>query len=56
VRAGAGAATAAELIIGVVPGCGGMFSLENGEGVPFLVRSRLFTEEEFAALKVQGKV
>lgn len=44
-----------QLIIDVVPGRGGMFSLENGEGVRFLVRSRLFTDEEFAALQAQGK-
>ena len=31
-----------QLIIDVVEGRGGMFSLENGEGVRFLVRSRLF--------------
>ena len=35
-----------QLIIDVVPGRGGMFSLENGEGVRFLVRSRLFTDDE----------
>ena len=34
-----------QLVIDVVPGRGGMFSLENGEGVRFLVRSRLFTDE-----------
>ncbi len=45
-----------QLIIDVVPGRGGMFSLENGEGVRFLVRSRLFTDEEFEALKTEGKV
>ncbi|WP_142809847.1 DUF779 domain-containing protein [Tepidiphilus olei] len=45
-----------QLIIDVVPGRGGMFSLENGEGVRFLVRSRLFTDEEFAALQAAGKV
>jgi uncharacterized protein (DUF779 family) len=45
-----------QLIIDVVPGRGGMFSLENGEGVRFLVRSRLFTDEEFQALKTEGKV
>ena len=33
-----------------------MFSLENGEGVRFLVRSRLFTDEEFAALSAAGRV
>ena len=45
-----------QLIIDVVPGRGGMFSLENGEGVRFLVRSRLFTDEEFAALRAAGRV
>lgn len=39
-----------KLIIDVVPGRGGMFSLENGEGVRFLTRSRIYTEEELAAL------
>jgi len=45
-----------QLIIDVVPGRGGMFSLENGEGVRFLVRSRLFSDEEFAQLKAAGRV
>lgn len=45
-----------QLIIDVVPGRGGMFSLENGEGVRFLTRSRLFTEAEFAALAAAGRV
>lgn len=45
-----------QLIIDVVPGRGGMFSLENSEGVRFLVRSRLFTDEEFAALRAAGRV
>ena len=40
-----------QLIIDVVPGRGGMFSLENGEGVRFLTRSRVFTDEECAALE-----
>jgi uncharacterized protein (DUF779 family) len=39
-----------QLVIDVVPGRGGMFSLENGEGLRFLTRSRVFTEEERAAL------
>ncbi len=39
-----------QLIIDVVPGRGGMFSLEGPEGVRFLTRSRLFTDEEVAAL------
>jgi len=45
-----------QLIIDVVPGRGGMFSLENGEGVRFLVRSRLFSDAEYAALQVAGRV
>ncbi|CAG2082405.1 MULTISPECIES: DUF779 domain-containing protein [Xanthomonas] len=44
-----------QLIIDVVPGRGGMFSLENGEGVRFLVRSRLFADEEFARLQRAGR-
>lgn len=39
-----------QLIIDVVPGQGGMFSLDNGTGQRFLTRSRLFTEAESAAL------
>jgi uncharacterized protein (DUF779 family) len=39
-----------QLIIDVVPGRGGMFSLENGRDVRFLTRSRLYTEDEVAAL------
>jgi uncharacterized protein (DUF779 family) len=35
-----------QLIIDVVPGMGGMFSLENGTGKRFFTRSRLFTDEE----------
>lgn len=45
-----------QLIIDVVPGRGGMFSLENGEGVRFLVRSRLFSDDEYAALAQAGRV
>jgi uncharacterized protein (DUF779 family) len=40
-----------QLIIDVVPGRGGMFSLEGPEGVRFLTRSRVFTEEERNLLK-----
>jgi uncharacterized protein (DUF779 family) len=43
-----------QLIIDVVPGKGGMFSLENGRGIRFLTRSRLFTDEEAAALNLTG--
>ncbi|MDP3856396.1 MAG: DUF779 domain-containing protein [Stagnimonas sp.] len=35
-----------QLIIDVVPGRGGMFSLDNGSDRRFLTRSRLYTEEE----------
>ena len=45
-----------QLIIDVVEGRGGMFSLENGEGVRFLLRSRLFSDEEYAALQEAGRV
>lgn len=38
------------LTLDVVPGRGGGFSLETPEGVRFLIRSRLFTEEELADL------
>jgi uncharacterized protein len=40
-----------QLIIDVVPGRGGMFSLEGPEGLRFLTRSRVFTEEERKSLK-----
>ena len=39
-----------QLIIDVVPGRGGMFSLENGSGQRFLTRGRVFTDDEVAAL------
>jgi len=39
------------LLLDVVPGRGGMFSLEGSLGVRFLIRSRLFTEEEQAELQ-----
>ena len=38
------------LIIDVVPGRGGMFSLEGPLGMRFITRSRLYTPEEEAAL------
>jgi uncharacterized protein (DUF779 family) len=43
-----------QLIIDVVPGRGSGFSLEAPEGVRFLMRSRLFTDEEVAALNEGG--
>jgi uncharacterized protein len=45
-----------QLILDVVPGRGGMFSLENGEGVRFLIRSRVFTAEEIGALRLAGRI
>lgn len=38
------------IILDVVPGRGGMFSLENGREKRFHIRSRLFTEAENRAL------
>jgi uncharacterized protein (DUF779 family) len=40
-----------QLIIDVVPGRGGMFSLDNGSDRRFLTRSRLYTEDEQARLE-----
>lgn len=45
-----------QLTIDVVPGRGGMFSLEGPEGLRFLTRSRLFTEAEWAWLEEAGRV
>lgn len=45
-----------QLILDVVPGRGGMFSLENPEGVRFLIRSRVFTNEEIAALRAASRI
>ena len=45
-----------QLILDVVPGRGGMFSLENPEGVRFLIRSRVFTDEEIAVLRGAGRI
>ena len=39
-----------KLIIDVVAGRGGMFSLENGRGVRFLTRGKVFSDAELAAL------
>jgi uncharacterized protein (DUF779 family) len=45
-----------QLILDVVPGRGGMFSLENPEGVRFLTRSRIFTDEEIDSLRAAGRM
>jgi uncharacterized protein len=44
------------LTIDVVPGRGGMFSLEGPEGLRFLTRSRLFSEEEARELELREAV
>src|SRR6202012_4272878 len=44
-----------QLILDVVPGRGGMFSLENPEGVRFLIRSRVFRDEEIGLLRAEGR-
>jgi uncharacterized protein (DUF779 family) len=41
------------LVIYVVPGAGGMFSLESGTGRRFLTRSALFSDAEAALLAAQ---
>lgn len=42
-----------QLIIDVVTGNGGMFSLDNGTGRRFLTRSRLFSDDEMDVLKIK---
>jgi uncharacterized protein len=43
-----------QLIIDVVPGRGAGFTLEAPEGVRFLTRSRVFSDEEAAELEAAG--
>jgi uncharacterized protein (DUF779 family) len=43
-----------QLIIDVVPGRGGMFSLEGPDGLRFLTRSRLYADEECTILESQA--
>ncbi len=45
-----------QLIIDVVPGRGSGFSLEAPEGVRFLTRSRLFSDQEVSVLLAAGPV
>ena len=45
-----------QLIIDVIEGTGGTFSLEGPEGKAFHTRSRLFTDEEWAELQAAGRV
>jgi len=43
-----------QLTIDVVPGRGAGMSLEGPEGVRFIIRSRVFTDEELAQLEAAG--
>ena len=45
-----------QLTLDVVPGRGGMFSLEGPEGLRFHIRSRVFSGEEIAALREAGRI
>jgi uncharacterized protein (DUF779 family) len=45
-----------QLILDVVPGRGGMFSLEGPEGVRFLIRSRVFTFDEITQLREAARI
>jgi hypothetical protein len=45
-----------QLILDVVPGRGGMFSLEGSLGLRFLIRSRVFTDPEIAALRASNRI
>jgi len=44
-----------QLIIDVIDGHGGTFSLEGPEGKAFHTRSRLFTDDEWAELQAEGR-
>jgi uncharacterized protein (DUF779 family) len=45
-----------QLTLDVVPGRGGMFSLDNAEGVRFLIRSRIFDDGEIRDLRAAGRI
>jgi uncharacterized protein (DUF779 family) len=45
-----------QIILDVVPGRGGMFSLEGPEGLRFLVRSRVFQDDEIKVLRTAGRI
>jgi len=44
------------LTLDVVPGRGGMFSLDNAEGLRFLIRSRVFDDNEIRELREAGRI
>jgi uncharacterized protein (DUF779 family) len=45
-----------QLTLDVVPGRGGMFSLDGSEGLRFLIRSRVFTDDEIRGLRAAGRI
>ena len=45
-----------QLILDVVPGRGGMFSLDGPEGLRFLIRSRVFDDVEIRELRAAGRI
>lgn len=40
-----------QLVIDAIPGRGGAFSLDGAEGIRFLTRSRLYSDEEWADIE-----
>jgi uncharacterized protein (DUF779 family) len=44
------------LTLDVVPGRGGMFSLDGPEGLRFLIRSRVFDDNEIRELREAGRI
>ena len=45
-----------QLILDVVPGRGGMFSLDGPEGLRFLIRSKVFSGDELRDLRAAGRI
>ena len=45
-----------QLTLDIVPGRGGMFSLDSPEGFRFLIRSRVFTDAEIGELRAAGRI
>ena len=45
-----------QLLLDVVPGRGGQFSLDSPEGLRFLIRSRVFTDDEIQELRTAGRI
>jgi len=45
-----------QLTLDVVTGRGGMFSLDNAEGLRFLIRSRIFDGAEIGELRAAGRI